>query len=285
MSEISGHPGDWIGSMDDWIGRTRRFDSLLDPWPAQALHASIGYDGEPPEISLPIPWHWLYFLECPQRSELGDDGHPRKGDFFPPIANPRRMFVGGRSLVHRKLQLRTPATMEETILSWEEKQGTAGSMTLLTVGYRYSQRDRLCIEEERDFMYLPAREGPEQAVEVQASAVPDASLSLDVDTDPVLLFKFSALTFNGHRIHYDADYARDVEAYPATVVHGPLTALLLAGLATGARPDISRFRFRAQAPLLCGDRLRLRGQIDEGDKVLLTAYRPDGRVAMKAEAE
>lgn len=271
--------------MDEWIGRSRSFESLLDPWPAQALHATLGRAGEAPDISLPLPWHWLYFLECAPRKALGDDGHPLKGEFFPPVANPRRMFVGGRMQLHRKLQLRTPATLEETILSCEDKQGSAGSMTLLTVGYRYRQRDRLCIEEQRDFMYLPAREAPEPASADALSPIPDAALSLDIETDPVLLFKFSALTFNGHRIHYDADYARDIEGYPSTVVHGPLTALLLADLAAEAGPDMSRFQFRAQAPLFCGDRLRLRGERGEAGGFLLTAFRPDGRVAMKAEAE
>lgn len=271
--------------MNDWAGRKRSFESLLDPWPAKALHASLGFPGEAPDISLPVPWHWLYFLEAPQRDALGDDGHPRKGDFFPPIPQPRRMFVGGRTQVHRKLQLRTPATMEETILTCEEKQGSAGPMTLLTVAYHYRQRDALCIEEERDFMYLPARQQQEQAAGPADTPVPEAPLSLDVETDPVLLFKFSALTFNGHRIHYDADYARDVEAYPGTVVHGPLTALLLAGLAAQAAPDLARFEFRARAPLYCGDSLALRGERGEFDRISLTAYRPDGRVAMTAEAE
>ena len=271
---------------DDAIGRSRQFVSRLDPWPAHALHASLGYEGSVPDFSLPLPWHWLYFLETPAREAQGHDGHPRKGEFFPAIEHPRRMFVGGRCQVHRKLQLGTPAVMEEAILDCREKQGSSGAMTLLTVGYRYSQRNTLCIEEQRDFMYLPARDG--DPVERRHSgapvAVPAAPLSLDVPTDPVLLFKFSALTFNGHRIHYDADYARSVEGYPDTVVHGPLTALLLAGLATEGIPDFSRFSFRARAPLFCGDSLRLRGEVEES-KISLTAYRPDGGVAMTAEVE
>ena len=141
-------------------------------------------------------------------------------------------------------------------------------------------------------MYLPAREvAAEQSREPPLAAVPDAELSHDLDTDPVLLFKFSALTFNGHRIHYDADYARNVEGYPGTVVHGPLTALLLAivmapwrQILARAIPGISRFSFRARAPLFCGDRLRLRGQLGN-EAVSLTAYRPDGAVAMTAEAD
>jgi 3-methylfumaryl-CoA hydratase len=175
--------------------------------------------------------------------------------------------------------------MEETILTCQQKQGASGEMTLLTVGYRYHQRDRLCIEEERDFMYLPAR-GAELAPEAQAQppvAVADDPIALDITTGNVLLFKFSALTFNGHRIHYDADYARREEGYPGPVVHGPLTALLLAGMAAEVLPDLSDFAFRARAPLFSGDLIRLRGR-DEGGKILLTAYRPDGRVAMTAEA-
>lgn len=258
--------------------------SLLDPWPAAALHASLDLPGAPPSLGLPLLWHWLYFLDAPDRAQQGTDGHPRTGDFFPAIPQPRRMFVGARCQLHRKLQFETPARLEEEVLSCEEKQGSAGAMTLLTVGYRYFQRGELCLEEERDFMYLPAREGGSEALFTEAPVVvPEADLSLEIATDPVLLFKFSALTFNGHRIHYDVDYARTVEGYPATVVHGPLTALLLAGMASDANPGVSRFSFRARAPLYCGDLLRLRGTIDD-ETLSLTAYRPDGKVAMTAEA-
>ena len=266
--------------------RRREFSSRLDPWPAAALWASLGMDGPAPALGLPLLWHWLYFLDTPDREQQGVDGHPRPGSFFPDIEQPRRMFVGGRCRLHRHLQLGVEGVMEESVLSCQEKQGSTGGMTLLTVRYRYRQRGALCIEEERDFMYLPAREEPaEPAHSGELAPVPDSRLALDVDTDPVLLFKFSALTFNGHRIHYDGDYARDVEGYPEPVVHGPLTALLLAMLATDANPGISSFSFRARAPLYCGDRLRLRGNIDNGNNgISLTAYRPDGRAAMTAEA-
>ncbi len=264
---------------------SREIRSLLDPWPAMALHASLGLAGEAPVLGLPLLWHWLYFLETPERALQGPDGHARTGSFFPAIEQPRRMFVGARCQLHRKLQLRTPASLVERVLRREQKQGIDGSMTLLTVGYQYYQRDELCIEEERDFMYLPARTGSQQALHKGALvAVPDADLAQDLETDSALLFRFSALTFNGHRIHYDADYARDIEGYPGTVVHGPLTALLLAGLATGANPSVSRFAFRARAPLFCGDLVRLRGTLGD-TSISLAAYRPEGAVAMTAEAE
>jgi 3-methylfumaryl-CoA hydratase len=268
-----------------WLGRRRHSDSRLDPWPVQALTATLGIEAVMPTGTLPVLWQWLYFLETPRHDQLGRDGHPRKGDFYPPIEQPRRMFVGGRCQVVAPLRIGEPARLTETVLRCEPKRGGSGPMTLLTVGYEYSQGDRRCVLEERDFMYLPDRVGG-RADTRPAEEVPvaEAVLAKDVATDPVLLFKFSALTFNGHRIHYDGDYAREVEGYPERVVHGPLTALLLATLAAAHAGPILRFSFRALAPLFVGDRIRLRGDtIDETIK--LSAYRPDGRVAMTAEAE
>jgi len=232
-------------------------------------------------------WHWLYFLELTERSHQGADGHPRRGDFYPPVEQPRRMFVGARSQRHRALRLGEEAQLSETILSCEAKQGSSGAMTLLTIQYEYTQAGKLCVEERRSFMYLPARTGvvPEPRTDSPVP-VPNAPWSLDLTTDPVLLFKFSALTFNGHRIHYDRDYAQAEEGYPDLVVHGPLTALLLAELAR-ARSDrpLRQFSFRALAPLFVGDTLRLRGEPGAGDSAIeLAAYRPDGQVAISAQA-
>ena len=273
-------------TLSDQAGAERETESALDPWPAQAFARSV--EVAEPADSLPLLWHWLYFLESPRRSEQGHDGHPRKGDFYPPVPQPRRMFVGGESLLHRELQIGRPALLRERIARVEEKQGSSGPMTLLGVCYEYYQADRLCIEERRNFMYLPGRAGAEpEPLTTALEPVPAAPWQRDVPTDPVLLFKFSALTFNGHRIHYDPAYAQQQEAYPATVVHGPLTAMLLAELARqhqGGSPV--RFQFRARAPLFCGDLLRLRGEPDAaGGANKLTAYRPDGSVAMTAEAQ
>ena len=274
-----------MSDYSEWMGRRRSSESLLDPWPRAALEATLGF-GAPAETGcLPMLWHWLYFLETPLPDQLGRDGHARTGEFFPPMAQPRRMFVGARTRCETPLQTGQPASVTETIVRCEDKTGSSGVMTLLTVGYEYHQHGSLCLSEERDFMYLGDRVGA--AVEARVSeevTVPEAPLSADVETDPVLLFKFSALTFNGHRIHYDGDYARDIEGYPERVVHGPLTALLLAGLAASGAGPLSGFSFRARAPLFVGDRLRLRGEVAD-DSVDLKAYRPDGRVAMTAEAQ
>ena len=270
----------------DWIGRTRSTHATLDPWPALALQASLELPGEAIAAALPPLWQWLYFLEAPRRCDQGADGHPRKGNFFPPIDKPRRMFVGGRTRVHLPLQLGQAGELLERIVACENKAGASGEMSLLTVAYEYRQGGELCVEEERDFMYLAARNGvePEQRVPAEAE-VPAASWQWDVETDPVLLFKFSALTFNGHRIHYDRGYARGEEVYPDIVVHGPMTALLLAELArVNTESSLHQFNFRARAPFFVGDRLRLRGGL-EGDLIKLAAYRPDGKLAMTAEAK
>jgi 3-methylfumaryl-CoA hydratase len=271
----------------EWIGRRRSHRSFLDPWPSSAFHASTASPAQPVTGELPLLWHWLYFLEAPPRSQQGEDGHPRKGDFFPPIDQPRRMFVGARTRAQRPLMIAAEAELEETILACAAKSGASGEMTLLTVGYQYRQAGTLCVEEERDFMYLPARGVADRESRHEGEvAIPPAQWSRDVVTDPVLLFKYSALTFNGHRIHYDRDYARDVEAYPDLVVQGPLTALLLAELARErlGRPLVE-FSFRARAPLYAGDRLRLRGDPESGEHpIQLVAYRPDGKLAMTAEA-
>jgi 3-methylfumaryl-CoA hydratase len=277
-----------VPAWDEWIGRSRNSQCQLDHWPSQALSASLELVPPSSAEGLPLLWHWIHFLESPERNRQGDDGHPQKGVFLPPVTNPRRMFVGARSTVHTPLQLGLPAQLRETIQRCEEKAGTSGAMTLLTVRYQYLQADHLCIEEERDFMYLPARVGqqPEQRCADYSELAP-GSWSRDVPTDPVLLFKFSALTFNGHRIHYDREYARKAESYPDLVVHGPMTAMLLADLARRVSgKGLRQFSFRARAPLFVGDVLRLRGEpANEDGLIELVAYRPDGKAAMTAEAQ
>ncbi len=269
-----------------WLGGERLTTAWLDSWPAQALSASIESTA-PIAAELPLLWHWLYFLETPLRADQGHDGHPKKGDFYPPIEQPRRMFVGCRSEKMSPLRFGADAELRETILRCEDKRGSSGAMTLLTVGYDYYQGRRHCIREERDFMYLPARAGetPEERCDAPVS-IPAASWQSEIETDPVLLFKFSALTFNGHRIHYDREYARQAESYPDLVVHGPMTAILLAELVRArAETELAAFNFRARAPLFAGDIVRMRGEPAGRDgSINLEAYRPDGAQAMTAEA-
>ncbi len=274
---------DW----DDWVGRQRHSEAVLNKWPVSALAAVLDLDVGAADQVLPALWHWLYFLESAPQSRIGPDGHPEKGDFLPPVPNPRRMFAGARTRYLQSLRLEQPATLTETIQSINEKDGGQGKMFLVTVRFDYNQQDRLCISEERDFIYLPAVEstGEEPApVELSLTVVDPAPWSLDVDTDATRLMRFSALTFNSHRIHYDRDYAREQEGYPDLVVHGPLTALLLSELCRMNNDQpLASFSFRARAPLFCGQQIRLRGEPGP-DGAHLQALRPDGKIAVTAEA-
>jgi 3-methylfumaryl-CoA hydratase len=270
-----------VSEFEAWIGRAQSRDAAMDPWPAQALRATLGLEPEDDE-ALPCLWHWLYFLETAPRDRIGIDGHPQRGGFLPPIALPRRMFAGGRATVVKPLRLGRPATLTETILKVDQKRGGDDPLILMTLGFTYTQDDALCIREERDIVYLGGKPAPQAA---QALQPLDDTRPWRAETtpDPVMLMRFSALTFNGHRIHYDADYAQREEGYPERVVHGPLTATLLAQLVSenAARP-IAGFSFRAQSPLFVNAPLRLRAGPDEGGTATAVAYTPGGKPAMTA---
>jgi 3-methylfumaryl-CoA hydratase len=268
----------------NWIGREAQVSSALDAWPARALRATLGLEPQADEVASTLPplWSWLYFLDATARDSLGLDGHAAKGGFIPPIDLPRRMFAGGRLQFLRPLRLGAPAQQTRRILKVEQKAGSAGPLVFVTIGLDHVQDGALCVQEQRDIVYL--NPGPANA-DAQPEPVPAAMWSLDVEPDAVLLMRFSALTFNGHRIHYDLPYARDVEGYPERVVHGPLIATLLAELVRlqgGA--SLTAFAFRARSPLFLGDTLRLRGDPDGQGGVALKAVSSSGRLIMTAEA-
>jgi len=271
----------------DWIGGSQSREAMLDPWPAQALRATLGGDADE-DRSLPCLWHWLYFLETAPRDQIGVDGHPKRGGFLPPIALPRRMFAGGRTTVLKPLVLGSPATFTETILKVEQKRGGEDPLILMTLGFAYTQDNELCIREERDIVYLGGRAGPKtpapQPLDATVQPLEETRpWRADVTPDPVMLMRFSALTFNGHRIHYDTDYAQREEGYPERVVHGPLTATLLAELVRVHAPGAIRsFSFRAQSPLFVNAPLRLRAGPQEDGTITAIAYTPSGKPAMTA---
>ncbi|MCZ6830644.1 MAG: MaoC/PaaZ C-terminal domain-containing protein [Gammaproteobacteria bacterium] len=271
----------------DWIGKQRRSRQMLDPWPVQALSALLDLPVPAPGQSLPGLWHWLYFLETAARSRIGADGHPCKGEFMPPVPNPRRMFAGARTHYHQALQIGAPTDLSETVLAIEDKPGKFGTMSIVSVGYEYRQEGALCVAEERDFIYLPAATARAAPIKLsdELLAIAATPWSLDIVTDPVLLMRFSALTFNSHRIHYDADYAREQEGYPALVVHGPLSAILLSELCRlHGNAELASFSFRAMNPVFVGQTLRLRGEPDGRGGAALNVYTPAGKPAVTASA-
>ena len=270
-----------------WIGATEAVEDDIALAPVLGVAAALDDTETAFEAGSPLPplWHWFFFLPRAPQSKLGHDGHPERGGFMPPIELPRRMFAGARMRFHRPLVIGRPARREATIRKVAEKEGASGKLAFVTVGYAIQQDGRLCIEEQQDIVYRePGRPvPPPEAVELPP--VPEGAWSRVVEADPRLLFRFSALTFNAHRIHYDRRYAVEEEGYPGLVVHGPLTALLLMELVRNhaGRPVVG-FEFRGRAPLFDLAPFRILGR-PQDSRVELEAQGPDGTVAMTAAAD
>ncbi|GIV99834.1 acyl-CoA dehydrogenase [Roseiflexus sp.] len=273
--------------MAAWIGRTERVEDDISP--AQAAAAAAMLEPPPPlpakDSALPPLWHWFYFLPRAPQSQLGIDGHPQRGGFIPPIPYPRRMFAGARIRFHQPLIIGQPAWREGIIRNVTQKSGRSGPLAFVTVGYNVYQNDSLCIEEEQDIVYREPGAPIPAPVPVDLPPPPPGAWVRTVTPDTRLLFRFSALTFNAHRIHYDRPYAKHEEGYPGLVVHGPLTAVLLMEL---VRHNVNRpiigFSFRSQAPLFDLAPFRLIAAPAD-DRVELTAQGPDGMTSLSAVAE
>ena len=274
-----------IDHLRGWIGKQAVFEQTIDPYPARALGGLLDHRGvRATGGALPLPWHWLYFLETPSRASTSVDGHPERGGFLPPVPLPRRMWAAGQLIVQRPLRIGLPARKVSTVRSVESKEGRTGPLVFVTVDHELSQEGEACVHEVQNLVY---REAPLAAAPLPPGepAQQQAQWCRTVTPDPVMLFRFSALTYNGHRIHYDRDYAIQQEFYPALVVHGPLLATLLLDLLTSERPDatIKEFHFRALRPAFDTDLVRLCGKV-ENDRVDLWTVDPQGMVGMKAHA-
>jgi 3-methylfumaryl-CoA hydratase len=275
-------------SFEAWIGREEEHDAVVLHSAVAAMSATLDLP-QVPEVNTPLPpgWHWLFFNPCARRCALGVDGHPRRGDFLPPIDLPRRMWAGSRIRYLANLKVGASATRRSRILKVENKTGKSGSLSFLTVQHVISSEGAECISEEQDIVYreaTPARTGAAAPPPKPYDGV--AKWSRAVNPDTTLLFRYSALTFNGHRIHYDQAYARADEGYPDLVVHGPLTATLLQQFAIeqGGGRKLARFDFRGATPLFVGREFRLEGREADDGTLLLWARGPDGELAMSATA-
>lgn len=276
-----------ITDFSPWIGRREVTDDELGLSPALSAAAMLDDTTTLFEEGSPLPplWHWFYFLPRAPQGQLGIDGHPQRGGFMPPIAFPRRMFAGARLRFHQPLRIGRPARRDVVIRDIRQKSGRSGSLAFVSVFCSYRQNGELCIEEEQDIVYREP--GPPLARPPVADwpPTPPQVWSRVVAPDSKLLFRFSALTFNAHRIHYDRSYATEEEGYPGLVVQGPLTAVLLMELvrAHQSRP-VRGFRFRGLAPLF--DLAPFRLLCVPGDRQLaLEAQGPDGVTAMQASAD
>ncbi len=243
--------------LTDWIGRTEQLDDLVTPTPYAALSATLDRPAHrpPPGTMLPPVWHWLYFLPLAQQSMIGADGHPQRGGFLPPVPLPRRMWAGSQMEFRQPIRIGDRISRLSTIESVEEKSGRTGTLVFVKVRHEISVQDAPepgpALVEFHDIVYrdLPRPDDPVPAPKA-AQQTPANGWERKIIPDDVLLFRYSALTFNGHRIHYDRRYVTSVEGYPGLIVHGPLIATLLLDALRHEHPQaqVARFEFRAMRP-------------------------------------
>lgn len=273
-----------VGMTVDDVGMGRSVESELSVEHARrqaaTLDADVRIDLETP---LPLLWHWAFFAPAVPTTRLGHDGHPTLRSDGPTAGLPRRMWAGGRVSLDGTLLAGVPATRRSAVARAERKSGRSGDLLLVTVEHEITQRDRVVLNEVQQLIYRDAGTVTRYPEGDEMATAPEGGWADVVVMDPVRLFRFSALTFNSHRIHYDRTYANVEEGYPDLVVHGPLTALLLAESCRRRSYHARSFEFRASAPLFAGSPFTLSGEPSEGH-VALNAVRTDGAVAMSAGA-
>jgi 3-methylfumaryl-CoA hydratase len=277
-----------IAHLQKWVGKTESASDQVTPTPIAALSATLDIEAPHPVAGDPVPplWHWLYFLKFHRQSELSPDGHAKLGGFLPPVPLPRRMWAGGRFEFHRPLRVGETFTRTSRIVEVREKKGRTGTLAFVVVRHEIGNAEGIALTEEQDLVYRAhAKLGD------PASAPPPVPASAlwerVVEPADVLLFRYSALTFNGHRIHYDRRYATETDGYPGLVVHGPLIATLLLDLLRRNMPeaDVARFEFRAVSPLFDTSPFKVCGWPEsDGKTISLWAADAGGGLATTATA-
>ena len=269
-----------------WVGREESLVEILSTFPANALAATL----DRPETyaegdALPPLWHWLHFLPLSKLSEAGPDGHTRRGGFLPPVPLERRMWAGSRLSFLAPLVLGEKARKCSKILKVDHKAGRTGDLVFVTVAHDYWTGDQLALKEEHDIVYR-AVSAPGTPAPTTIPAPQGEGFARVISPDPVLLFRYSALTFNSHRIHYDAPYVTGVEGYPGLIVHGPLIATLLLDNLRRASPEarVKQFSFRALSPLFDTASFSVCGRLSSKGEAALWAKSADNTLCMEATA-
>ena len=277
-----------LEQLQQWVGKTEAGSDDITAAPVASLAAVLDWDDPPPKAGDPLPplGHWLYFLPRARQSEIGEDGHPRRGGFLPPVPLKRRMWAGSRLEFLRPLRIGSRATRTSRITGVSLKEGKTGPLVFVRLRHEIGDADGLALTDEHDIVYrdLPR---PDEPLPAPKPAPPDPAWERAIRPDPVLLFRYSALTFNGHRIHYDRPYAVGVERHGGLVVHGPLIATLLLDLLRRHRPqaEVARFSFRALQPLYDTAPFHVCGRPASDGTVSLWARDAEGALAMEASAE
>lgn len=260
------------------LGQSEICDDNLDP--NHAAQVAISLDKDLKGDVLPHLWHWAFFVRSQPYAVLGPDGHPASGGFPTPIKGRSRMWAGGRIKFLHDLQIGVPAQRQSKVINAVEKDGKTGSLLFITVQHDYIQNGKICISEEQDIVYRT----PAPPKLTGTKPAPDAAWRRAIHLDEVHLFRYSAVTFNGHRIHYDAPYARDVESYPGLVVHGPMIATLMLDSFVQANPDlqVKDMAYRGLRPLIAPLDFFVAGKIESENQVSLWAEQ-DGTLAHQAK--
>ncbi len=267
-------------ALSAWIGRTEECHDCLSLNLVTRIAATFGEQAPLAGEPLPPLWQWCFFQSAVAPGELGGDGHPARGGFLPPADNRNRMWAGGRIEFHIPLKVGAQATRLSTITDVQEKHGKTGALLFVTVQHDYFQDGQLAIREEQDIVY---RE-PKPPKLASGDPMPEGAWQESVTPTPTLLFRYSAVTFNGHRIHYDWPYATEVEGYPGLVVHGPLMATLSVRAFCRANPDarLRRFAYRGLRPLIAPHPFDVSGRIAAAGRAELWVGNAEG-IAQKSE--
>jgi 3-methylfumaryl-CoA hydratase len=273
-----------------WIGRTESVSDVVTATPYAALSATLNWPPERPAPGTLLPplWHWLYFLSLYRQSDVGPDGHAKRGAFLPPVALPRRMWAASQFEFHRPLCIGDAVNRTSTIADVTEKSGRSGVLVFVKVRHEIRAQgvDAPAITEFHDIVYREAAR-PDAAAADARAAPSRPEWERTIVPDDVLLFRYSALTFNGHRIHYDRRYVTEVEGYPGLIVHGPLLATLLLDLLRRQRPDatVQRYEFRAMRPVFDTHPFSVCGEPSaDGTSVHLWVKDHEGALSMDATA-
>jgi 3-methylfumaryl-CoA hydratase len=279
-----------LDELQAWIGRSETVRDSIGATPVKALDATLDHPARPVEqgTALPPLWHWLYFLPLHRQSEIGPDGHARRGGFLPPVPLPRRMWAGSQFDFRAPIRVGDRVARTSTIDDVSVKEGRTGQLVFVKVRHevRCNESTDPALVEFHDIVYREAQ-GPDDVAPPPQAAPADAAWRRQIVPDDVLLFRYSALTFNGHRIHYDRQYVTQVEGYPGLIVHGPLIATLLMDLLRRELPgaDVASFRFKAVRPTFDLNAFHVSGQPQaDGKTIRLWASDHEGWLTMDATA-
>ncbi len=279
-----------LDRLSDWVGRSETVDDIAYPTPVVALTATLDHPRTAAATgsNLPPLWHWLYFLPMHRQSEIGPDGHAKRGGFLPPVPLPRRMWAGSQFEFRKPIRVGDRMSRTSTIDDVTAKEGRTGKLVFVKVRHelRCNGAAEPALVEFHDIVYREAQR-PDDVPPPPQKAAADAPWQREIVPNDVLLFRYSALTFNGHRIHYDRKYVTEVEGYPGLIVHGPLIATLLMDLLRREMPDadVASFRFKAVRPTFDPHPLRVNGALQADEKtVRLWAQDHEGWLTMDATA-